>query len=190
MATPMRPARVVSQVAASAIPPAYAVSGPQLRTPSGPSDILSAENQFPGPRGCISCPRRQSSRPSVPASTGKAGRPLFARWRDYPPPAPARKPPRGRKGHTGKPQSHTALVCFNDISAIGAIRALCDHGLRVPEDVSVVGFDDIQGAAYLNPRLTTIRQPLGEMGATAARILLKRIREARTIPSAWRSTRS
>ncbi len=76
----------------------------------------------------------------------------------------------------------TALVCFNDISAIGAIRALCDHGLRVPEDVSVVGFDDIQGAAYLNPRLTTIRQPLGEMGATAARILLKRIRGIKDYP--------
>ena len=70
----------------------------------------------------------------------------------------------------------TALVCFNDIAAIGAIRALMNHGLRVPEDVSIVGFDDIQGAAFHNPSLTTIRQPLGEMGAVAARILLQRIR--------------
>jgi LacI family transcriptional regulator len=70
----------------------------------------------------------------------------------------------------------TALVCYNDMSAIGAIRAFKDHGVRVPEDVSVVGFDDVQFAAYQTPRLTTIRQPLNEMGVTAARILLKRIR--------------
>jgi LacI family transcriptional regulator len=51
-----------------------------------------------------------------------------------------------------------------------------DHGLRVPEDISVVGFDDIQGASYHNPSLTTIRQPLQQMGVVAARILLQRIR--------------
>lgn len=70
----------------------------------------------------------------------------------------------------------TALVCFNDIAAIGAIRAFRDHGIRVPEDVSVIGFDDIQSAAYHNPSLTTIRQPLRSMGSIAARILLERIR--------------
>jgi DNA-binding LacI/PurR family transcriptional regulator len=76
----------------------------------------------------------------------------------------------------------TALVCFNDIAAIGAIRALMNHGLRVPEDVSIVGFDDIQGAAYHNPSLTTIRQPLTEMGAVSARILLQRIRGQASFP--------
>ncbi len=70
----------------------------------------------------------------------------------------------------------TALVCFNDYFAIGAIRALVDHGLRVPEDVSVTGFDDVQNAAYNNPSLTTVRQPLREMGRLAARALLERIR--------------
>lgn len=75
-----------------------------------------------------------------------------------------------------KNRKFTALVCYNDIAAIGAIRAFRDRGIRVPEDVSVVGFDDIQGAAYHNPSLTTIRQPLRNMGATAARILLERIR--------------
>ena len=70
----------------------------------------------------------------------------------------------------------TALICYNDIAAIGAIRALREHRLRVPEDVSVVGFDDIQAAAFQNPSLTTIRQPLRSMGATAAKILLRRIR--------------
>jgi LacI family transcriptional regulator len=76
----------------------------------------------------------------------------------------------------------TAMVCYNDIAAIGAIRALMNHALRVPEDVSVVGFDDIQGAAFHNPSLTTIRQPLHEMGAVAARILLQRIRGQATFP--------
>jgi LacI family transcriptional regulator len=69
----------------------------------------------------------------------------------------------------------TALFAFNDISAIGAIKALREAGLRVPEDVSVVGFDDIQSAAYQNPALTTVRQPLRQMGVTAAETLLQRI---------------
>ena len=76
----------------------------------------------------------------------------------------------------------TALVSYNDIAAIGAIRALRDHGFRVPEDVSVIGFDDIQGAAYHTPSLTTIRQPLNSMGNTSARILLQRIRGLRDYP--------
>lgn len=76
----------------------------------------------------------------------------------------------------------TALVAFNDIAAIGAIRACMNHGLRVPEDISVVGFDDIQGAAFHNPSLTTIRQPLHQMGLVAARILLQRIRGQATFP--------
>jgi LacI family transcriptional regulator len=69
----------------------------------------------------------------------------------------------------------TALFAFNDISAIGAIHALRESGRRVPEDVSVVGFDDIQSAAFQNPALTTIRQPLCEMGALAAETVLQRI---------------
>jgi len=69
----------------------------------------------------------------------------------------------------------TAVFCFNDISAIGAIRALKDAGLSVPLDVSVVGFDDIQSAAYSTPSLTTVRQPLTEMGKRGAQVLLERI---------------
>ena len=76
----------------------------------------------------------------------------------------------------------TALVSFNDIAAIGAIRGFRDHNLRVPEDVSVVGFDDIQSAAFHNPSLTTIRQPLRNMGITAARILLERLRGQKDYP--------
>jgi len=70
----------------------------------------------------------------------------------------------------------TALVSFNDIAAIGAVRALQDFGLRVPEDISVIGFDDIKAAAFSTPRLTTIRQPLSEMGKLAAQSVLNRLR--------------
>src|ERR1700716_1933908 len=69
----------------------------------------------------------------------------------------------------------TALFAYNDISALGAIRAFQEAGLRVPQDISVVGFDDIQGAAYSNPTLTTVPQPLSDMGRLAAQILLERI---------------
>ena len=78
----------------------------------------------------------------------------------------------------------TALFAFNDISAIGAIRALREAGRRVPEDVSVVGFDDIQSAAFQNPGLTTVRQPLREMGVIAAETLLQRINAPTKIPYA------
>ena len=73
-------------------------------------------------------------------------------------------------------KSFTALFAFNDISAMGAIRALREARLRVPGDVSVVGFDDIQAAAYQNPALTTVRQPMREMGRIAAETLLRQIR--------------
>jgi DNA-binding LacI/PurR family transcriptional regulator len=69
----------------------------------------------------------------------------------------------------------TALVAFNDISAIGAIRALRESGRRVPQDVSIIGFDDIQSAAFQNPSLTTVQQPLRAMGVVGAETLLKRI---------------
>jgi len=75
----------------------------------------------------------------------------------------------------GKP--FTALFAFNDISAIGAILALREAKVRVPDDVSVVGFDDIPSAAYQNPGLTTVRQPMREMGRIAAEVLLRRIRQ-------------
>ena len=74
-----------------------------------------------------------------------------------------------------KTTDFTAIFCFNDIAAIGAIRALNDAGLRVPGNVSVVGFDDIQSAAYAMPALTTVRQPLSEMGRRGAQVLLQRI---------------
>lgn len=69
----------------------------------------------------------------------------------------------------------TALFTFNDVSAVGAIRAFNEAGYAVPEDISVVGFDDVYSSAYQNPPLTTIRQPLRQMGNLAAETLLQRI---------------
>jgi LacI family transcriptional regulator len=77
----------------------------------------------------------------------------------------------------------TALFAYNDMSAIGAIRALREEGLRVPQDVSVIGFDDIPGAAFYTPSLTTVQQPLHRMGDVAAQVLLERIEGKKEYPS-------
>jgi LacI family transcriptional regulator len=69
----------------------------------------------------------------------------------------------------------TALFAYNDISAIGAMRAFQEAGLRIPQDISVVGFDDIVHSSFCIPSLTTVRQPLNKMGRTAAETLLARI---------------
>jgi DNA-binding LacI/PurR family transcriptional regulator len=74
-----------------------------------------------------------------------------------------------------KKRPFTALFAYNDISAIGAIRAFREVGLRVPEDISVVGFDDIPAAAFHYPSLTTIRQPLRKMGEIAVDLLVTQI---------------
>ena len=66
----------------------------------------------------------------------------------------------------------TALFCGNDDSAIGALRHLRDLGLRVPDDISVVGFDDTPIAMAADPPLTTLRQPRYEIGVTAMTMLL------------------
>ncbi|MEM7787989.1 MAG: LacI family DNA-binding transcriptional regulator [Bacteroidota bacterium] len=70
----------------------------------------------------------------------------------------------------------TAITCFNDLVAIGALRALGELGLSVPEDVSVVGYDDIHMAAYLPTPLTTVRVPSREMGRLSADLLLRQLR--------------
>lgn len=79
------------------------------------------------------------------------------------------------KALLSRTRNFSALFAFNDIAAIGAIRALHEAGIRVPQDVSVVGFDDVGSAPFRIPSLTTIRQPLREMGKMAAESLLKRI---------------
>lgn len=68
--------------------------------------------------------------------------------------------------------SFTALFAYNDVSAIGSLWAFQEAGLRVPEDIAVVGFDDTPGAAFANPPLTTVRQPLLRMGQIAAQTVV------------------
>lgn len=69
----------------------------------------------------------------------------------------------------------TAIFAFNDFRAIRAMRAIHSRGLRVPDDIAVVGFDDVHSASAAAPQLTTIHQPLVEMGMTAAEVLLRQL---------------
>lgn len=75
------------------------------------------------------------------------------------------------------PNPPTAIFASNDVSAFGVMEAVRDHGLRIPDDISVVGFDDIPQAAHVHPPLTTVRQPLEEMGRAATRMLLEHIKD-------------
>ena len=70
-------------------------------------------------------------------------------------------------------QPPTAIFCYNDMTALGALKAVRTRGLGVPEDISLVGFDDLPLALYMDPPLTTVRQPKHEMGRLATRVLLK-----------------
>ncbi len=72
-------------------------------------------------------------------------------------------------------RTFTALMAFDDLTAFGAIRALAKAGIRVPEHCSVIGFDDVAPASLCTPALTTIRQPMESMGASAVSIVLEAI---------------
>ncbi len=76
---------------------------------------------------------------------------------------------------TGGPELPDVFFAFNDLLAITAARALLDHGHRIPQDVALLGSDDIQLARYFNPALTTIKTPTEDLGKTAARILLNKM---------------
>ena len=69
----------------------------------------------------------------------------------------------------------TACVCLNDLTALGAMQAFSDMGIRIPEDMSIVGFDNISYGALSNPKLTTIDQHAEQMGALAMRMMLDQI---------------
>lgn len=71
----------------------------------------------------------------------------------------------------------TAIFASNDLMAIGAIQALHDAGLKVPDDVSVMGFDGIEVGRYLTPALTTVQQPINELGKQVARVLLEQLKK-------------
>jgi len=75
------------------------------------------------------------------------------------------------------PEPPTAIFASNDVMAFGVMEAVRDRGLRIPEDISIVGFDNIPQAEHVSPQLTTIEQPLADMGREATRRLLALIKE-------------
>lgn len=80
------------------------------------------------------------------------------------------------------PDPPTAIFARNDFTAIGAMRAVKDAGLRIPDDIAIVGFDDIPLAARMTPSLTTVRQPMLVEGKIAAEMLLERIKSGERLP--------
>lgn len=80
------------------------------------------------------------------------------------------------------PERPTAIFCFSDEMAVGALAACRARGLACPKDVSIIGFDDIRYARYLDPPLTTIRQPMTAIGQTAVKLLLATIGGGSTEP--------
>jgi LacI family transcriptional regulator len=74
-------------------------------------------------------------------------------------------------------QPPTAVFAYNDITAVGALRAARNADLRVPGDVSIVGFDDIALASAVVPALTTVAQPIAELAGLAVELLMERIRD-------------
>jgi LacI family transcriptional regulator len=78
-----------------------------------------------------------------------------------------------------RPEPPTAIFAFNDMLAIGALQAARARGLHVPEDLSIVGFDDTAEASLVTPPLTTVRQPLAEMGRMAVNLLIRILEEQR-----------
>lgn len=84
------------------------------------------------------------------------------------------------------PEPPTAVFAASDATAFGAQRAIHEAGLRIPDDVALVGFDDVPSAAYANPPLTTVRQSSAEMGVQAARALLAQIEDPSKPPAAIR----
>jgi LacI family transcriptional regulator len=91
--------------------------------------------------------------------------------------AAGRRAARRLLGRKTRPE---ALMCFNDEVALGALLAVEELGLRIPDDVALTGWDDVMAARFARPALTTVRQPMRELGAQAAQALDERITGART----------
>jgi LacI family repressor for deo operon, udp, cdd, tsx, nupC, and nupG len=77
----------------------------------------------------------------------------------------------------------TAVVAHNDLIAIGAMKAFMEAGLRIPNDISVVGFDDIAAASYVQPPLTTVAYPKRQMGRAGIEMLLERLSSEEKMPT-------
>lgn len=127
---------------------------------SGPDELWTADQRLSGYREAIAAAGLDPD--TVPVLPGdyqmSSGERLAAEVLDRPP--------------TERP---TAVICANDMMAIGVLTYCRRAGLRVPEDVSVVGFDDLPFACLLTPGLTTVRQPARDMGAQATKLLLSMV---------------
>ncbi|MEV8593122.1 substrate-binding domain-containing protein [Streptomyces sp. NPDC052012] len=120
-----------------------------------------------GPRRTTAGDARVAGYRSALSAAGIAHRPEYLRH------GAATEPAARRRTHEllDLPEPPTALFTCSDRMALGAYQALADRGLRVPDDLSVIGFDDLPEARWLTPPLTTVRQPLSEMAATALTLL-------------------
>jgi len=128
---------------------------------TGPAGLIGAERRIHGYRRALASSRiPYDPQLLVSASyTEDAGRDAMRAW---------------LRKHAGQPMPH-AVFCANDAAAIGCMEALAEVGLKVPDDISVGGFDDTLAARTTVPQLTTVRQPLRTMGARATELLLARI---------------
>lgn len=79
----------------------------------------------------------------------------------------------------------TAICCYNDMTALGAMRAVRARGLKIPDDISVTGFDDLFFASYSEPPLTTVRQPMRRMGQLAMESLIRLMESRQAVPQIW-----
>ncbi|HEY2073217.1 MAG TPA: LacI family DNA-binding transcriptional regulator [Gaiellaceae bacterium] len=122
-----------------------------------------------GPRGWAATEERWQGYHAALARAGIGPEPRLAEFGDW-------EIPSGRTAAARLlelPERPTAIFAFNDEMAIGAMLAARERGLQVPDDLSVVGFDGVERGELLQPQLTTVRQPLAEMGRTAVSLLLR-----------------
>ncbi|WP_418277735.1 LacI family DNA-binding transcriptional regulator [Isoptericola jiangsuensis] len=127
---------------------------------AGPQDWLDARERAAGWREALAA---RGLEPAVPRVRSWSAADGYAAGRDLAEAVVAGEGP-------------TAVFAGNDQLALGLLRALWERGVRVPDDVSVVGFDDVDGAAYFVPPLTTVRQPFADLGARAVAMLLSALR--------------
>ncbi|HEU5385498.1 MAG TPA: LacI family DNA-binding transcriptional regulator [Streptosporangiaceae bacterium] len=131
-----------------------------------------------GPRGWMATEERLRGYHAALAGAGVLPDPALVRYADF-----CLEGGREAAAHLlAQPDPPTAIFAFNDGMAVGALQAAAARGLRVPADVSVAGFDDTIEAAITAPALTTVRQPLAELGRTAVSLLLRLIEDRRLEP--------
>jgi LacI family transcriptional regulator len=125
--------------------------------------------QIMGPRGWVATEDRRRGYHAALAAAGILPDPSLEVGVEFEPEIePGR---RAAEKLLSLPEPPTAIFAFNDDTAIGAVQAARARGLNVPDDLSVVGFDDVEKATIVTPALTTVRQPLAEMGRTAVSLL-------------------